>query len=247
MHPERPSEQVGARCGGDDRVARGGADPFADPVHGDDRCQCREALQWDEQGLAAGRESVADEGHPFGPVGSVGQPAAQKANEGTDSLIEAVDEPVREGGQAEHGGDVERENRREGLRGDVGQHADQAHEHDGGPDSTVGSPPDAGLDVGAETIRQVHRHPHLLAGAVRCGRRSQDRKTQPRFVAVSPGPAHRGPPRSAPPTADRRPRVTDHARGLPVRDTERRRQGRRRGASGARTGTRGARFSILRT
>ena len=80
--------------------------------------------------LVSAGEPVPQEGHPLRAVGAVGQPPSEDADQRAHSLVQPVHEAERQRGQAQDSGEVEREHRGDGLRRDVGQHADEPQEDD---------------------------------------------------------------------------------------------------------------------
>ena len=185
---ERAAQRLGWRGGGDERVPRTRAQPLAEPVDGDDRRQSGEAVQGDEKQLGHRGDPVAREGHPLRPVGPVRVPAPEDPDQGTDTLVEAVDEPVGQRRQTDHRGEVDRQDRRDRLRRHVGQQADDTQQHDGGRDPPAGVG-DGGAALGAlvrafgdvhpGSLPTVWRDPpgHTLPG--------QDRKPRPARRSLS--------------------------------------------------------------
>lgn len=159
MHSEGAPEIGREGLGGDERIARTCADALTEPIYGDHGDDRREAGGNEEPNLRDGREGVAGERDPLGAIGEVGYPSATDPHNGADPLVEAVDESVGDGGQAERARDVQREDSRDRLRRNIRQHTDNPErDHDRGDAHESGAT--AGLRrflVVAVTQRYVHQ------------------------------------------------------------------------------------------
>ena len=133
---------------------------LAGPVDRDDATDGRDRPTGREQPeLGDRRDRVSEAGNQLAALGAVGDVAADQPQQRGRAGVQAVDEAVGRGREAEPHHQVDRQHRRHHLRGDVGDQADRAEgDH-------VGAHPAAhtGCSAGAIHSREVHGQPRWAA------------------------------------------------------------------------------------
>ena len=131
VHPERDPQRLRARAERDERVARAGADALADPVDEHrEREKRRDATGQQQADPRHGRQAVPRDRDGLVASRAVGDEPARDPDERRRTLVERVDDPEDERARAEREHDVQRQDGRDHLRGDVRQQARHAEDHD---------------------------------------------------------------------------------------------------------------------
>ena len=146
----------------DQRVARGGADPLARPVEEDDRAQRREALDEEQPEARERGEPVTHNCDVLVAARAVGGEATGHADERGRALLEPVHDPELERREAEGVDEVDRQDRRDHLRGDVREQADEPEQDDGAGHLRPRPPPAQPQEL-AWVEHGVHRQGTLRA------------------------------------------------------------------------------------
>ncbi len=120
VHAEGPA--TGLRCAGerDQGVARGGAQPLAGAVGGQDQADRRQGVGDQQQRFAQRRDAVTESGHPFVPAAAaVGEVPPGEPDECGETVVDAVEQSEAQRRQSEPRHQIQRKHRRDHLRGDV--------------------------------------------------------------------------------------------------------------------------------
>ena len=132
VQAEGDAALIVAGAGGDERIARGAAHAFAQPVdEPPEECHRPDHGDGDDQ-LAEAGEPVAEGGEHAAPAGVVAPLAEGVLRDARRGFGDALDEAEHRRRRAEHAGDEDREERVDDLAAEVGEEADPAERPDVG-------------------------------------------------------------------------------------------------------------------
>jgi DtxR family transcriptional regulator, Mn-dependent transcriptional regulator len=135
VHAERYAQTLALRAQRDEGVPRGRPDALAGSVDSNDGGDAKPGTAGGEHAqLGEGRQPIAKAGHLLVTLPAVSGDAAEDAHQCADAVIQAVDDPEGQRRDAQRDDEIDRQHRGDHLRGDVGQHADQAQEDHVGRD-----------------------------------------------------------------------------------------------------------------
>ena len=176
VNSERVTQSAGRRRSCDESVPRSRSDPLAGSVDGHCGAEGRQGPDGEQREFRRRRQDIARGRYCLGTTGSVGDVTAGEPGRGTDALVQPVDDAECQRRQPQANGDEQRQDRGHHLRGDVGEHARDAEQHDRSRDARP--PPFRRSSTWAVPKRDIHR----LSPALR------HHGARPSGAAEPPGP-----------------------------------------------------------